>query len=250
LNAKPQHKTATSRAVRILALVWLTAGCSARTGPLPKQPMIQEKFLTTWLAMLDRVGPNQYKPVRNFEMLPAGVRGQSTDWCGMFFRRPANPYEQQDPVELAFHLATEDSIDLLRHSFVSGGYRLTIFESSSFAAIRVQQQGTDLMRFSNSERAAAIQATADFILVPPERAGRWVFEFPKEITEGAIFSSAPEIDPVSMAAWQDRVDGTVRNGQLVLLIYKRRPEKPAFPPARRWFDEEFRKIQGGKSFAF
>jgi hypothetical protein len=43
-----------------------------------------------------------------------------------------------------------------------------------------------------------------------------------------------------MNSWESRVDGGIRKGDLYFLLFKKIPERLAFPNIQKWFDAKFR----------
>jgi hypothetical protein len=208
--------------------------------------MEAEELVSIWLNMVDRIKDDQFKEIDDISALPNLVRGNSLSWCSRFLKQNVNPYNPKLKVRHFFHLATEMSLDLLKHEYIAEKMSLVIIESRSFTLVRVAHSGVKLLELSNDERKNLIRHLAADILNPPDGKSEWTFLLPNTVGEKTLFSTNPQADPLTLSSWKQRVDGAVRHGELSLLMFKRSAGILGFHPAQDWFEEDFRKRHGGQ----
>src|SRR4051812_25512896 len=72
--------------------------------------------IDAWLAAVERVPPDGFTDIDDFERFSGEVRADSWGYCDGVFVGPANPHDAAAP-RRSFHCAGADTIDLLRHSY-------------------------------------------------------------------------------------------------------------------------------------
>jgi hypothetical protein len=219
-----------------------------------------EARLGEWLAAVARVPPEAFTPVERFDDMSGTARADSWFWCDSIFREEVNPHNEAIGCRHAFHLATDDTPDLLRHEYSAGGLDLVVTESRNFVLVQVARSCVDVLALCGPDRAAAIRRLSAAIFaagggaapaVPVTAAGGAAFrgplgdacvplELPPVIEEGTAFSSNPEADPAVLACWKDRTECGVQGGCLYFLCYKKSSQRAGYENARQWFDEAFR----------
>lgn len=180
------------------------------------------EILSTWLEFVDRVPPEQYVAIGEVAALPHSVYADSYRWSNAFLRPEIHPYLETLRVKRSVHLATEDTLDLLRHEYETG---LEIVESRMFSVMRVRHRG-DL-------RMEIVRAATSVLKLPAD------FRYPEVLEEGATFSTNPTQHPMVLD-WPERMDGGIRNGRLWFLCYKRSQGVLGYRDPKAWFDDEFR----------
>jgi hypothetical protein len=196
------------------------------------------KLARSWLAAVDRA--ETYTPIRDLAELSPQARASSGFWCASFFPSYADPHEPTLSATVGVHLATPDTLDLLKHDYVVNGLSVALIESRNFALLRVARESADILARAPAERAEEICRIAAALFGGEDRQCVWTFQLPKAIEEGATFSTNPLANPLLIATWGDRIDGGIRRGCLYFLCYKRVSQIVGFWNAREWFDEEFR----------
>jgi hypothetical protein len=196
------------------------------------------KLTRSWLAAVDRA--ERYTPVRDLGELPPQALASSGFWCASLFPSCADPHEPALSARVSVHVATADTLDLLKHDYVVNGISVALIEGRNFALLRVARESADVLARASAERTEEIRRIAAAIFGGVNRHRVWNFELPKAIEEGATFSTDPSANPLLIATWRDRIDGGIRGGCLYFLCYKRVSQIVGFWNAREWFDEEFR----------
>ena len=221
----------------LLLLLLPGGGC----GQAHKQGAVMRgtEVVTTWIEAIERVPPQGYLPVSDFETLPKLVRGDSTMWAERFLKPEASPHARGATVQWEAHLSTADTPDILRHRLRVGPYGLDIAETINFMLIRVIQTPR-LLELGEEARPAAVRAAALAILNLQDSEHTWVFQLPARIVDGVLFSTNPDADPLHLPSWKDRADGGVHRQTLFFLCYKKFFDRAGFRDIQRWFDESWR----------
>ncbi|XXT21783.1 hypothetical protein WME94_09505 [Sorangium sp. So ce429] len=211
--------------------------------------------VAAWLSAVARVPPDGFTPVERFDDVPAQARADSFYWCDAIFRSELNPHNEALGARHAFHAATDDTPDLLRHELAAGGLELTVTEGRNFILVQVERSSLDILSLCGPDRAAAVRRVAEALFntgvesntvgVPaaagPPAAGPALCpvpgEVPPDLEEGAVFSSNPAVDPDLLACWKDRTECGVQGGRLYFLCYKKSSQRVGFANAWQWFDD-------------
>lgn len=196
--------------------------------------------LMGWLEALDRAGPQDY--VKDWDAIPDAerVRRDSEAWCGRFLRPAFDPYRQSGQVRRSASPAKPDTYDVLRHEYTVQGMRVEVLETVQFTVLRFENR--TLLQLPEEEKRRTISRVATAILYLPGE-----FRFPPDTAEGALFSTHPEANPITLRAWTDRVDGGIRQGRLFFVCYKRiepTDGKPIFLNGQHWFDGKCWEMAG------
>ena len=196
-----------------------------------------------WLAAVDRV--EKYTPVRDFGELPPEALASSCFWCSSLFPSCADPHEPALSARVSVHVATAETLDLIKYDYLVNGISATLIEGRNFALLRVARESVDILALPPGERSAEIRRIAAAIFSGEGRPPVGTFALPKTIKEGSRFSTAPSANPLFLATWSDRIDGGIHRGGLYFLCYKRVPQLVGFLNAHAWFDEAFRAQHHG-----
>ena len=198
-----------------------------------------DELIRIWLDSIDRVSRKGFVPLADFKTLPDAVLGGTRLWSARFFTPEANPTHQTNGIKYSYHLSTADTPDLLRYEYEFKSLNLEVIESSSYTFVRVRQRpgSADLKQ---NERVGFINRTATMILNMRDENHNWEFQFPSAVADDTRFSTDPNADPIAMTSWESRADGGIRNGDLYFLLFKKIPDRPAYPDIQRWFDNRFR----------
>ncbi|WP_437799344.1 hypothetical protein [Sorangium sp. So ce693] len=202
-----------------------------------------------WLAAVARVAPDGFTPVERFEDVPAQARAESFYWCDSIFRDELNPHGEGVRARHAFHAATDDTPDLLRHEYAAGGLGLTVTEGRNFILVQVDRASLDILSLCGPDRAAAVRRVAEALFntgVESRTVGMPVTSGPaacpdlagtQELEEGTVVSSNPAVDPDLLTCWKDRTECGVQGGRLYFLCYKKSSQRVGFANAWQWFDD-------------
>lgn len=210
--------------------------------------------LAAWLAMVKRVPADAFTPIERIEDMPPQARADSLFWCDSIFRSELNPYNEGVGARHAFHAATDDTPDLLRHEYTAGGLSLLVVEARNFVLIQVDRSCLDILALKSPERIAAIRQVAEVLFNPcgdalmnPGRQqavqGRAVPVgcpppgMTPVVEEGVTFSSNPTVDPALLAYWTDRTECGVLGGRVYFLCYKKSSQLAGYENAWQWFDD-------------
>jgi hypothetical protein len=207
-----------------------------------------EERLSAWLAAVARVPPEGFTPVERFDEISGPARADSWFWCDSIFAQEVNPHNEALRPRHAFHVATEDTPDLLRHEYSAGGLDLVVTEGRNFMLVQVARGSIDILALCGPDRAAAVRRLEQAIfnggrgavLAGPLGEACAPLEVPPVIEEGTTFSSNPAADPTLLACWKDRTECGVQGGCLYFLCYKKSAQRAGFENARQWFDDAFR----------
>ena len=101
--------------------------------------------VAAWLSAVARVPPDGFTPVERFDDVPAQARADSFYWCDSIFRSELNPHNEALGARHAFHAATDDTPDLLRHELAAGGLELTVTEGRNFILVQVERSSLDIL---------------------------------------------------------------------------------------------------------
>ncbi|WP_437837146.1 hypothetical protein [Sorangium sp. So ce1153] len=214
--------------------------------------------VAAWLSAVARVPPDGFTPVERFDDVPAQARAESFYWCDSIFRSELNPHNEALGARHAFHAATDDTPDLLRHELAAGGLELAVIEGRNFILVQVERSSLDILSLCGPDRAAAVRRVAEALFntgvesntvgVPAAAglpaagpvAGPVRCPVPGEVPdleEGTVFSSNPAVDPDLLACWKDRTECGVQGGRLYFLCYKKSSQRAGFANASQWFDD-------------
>jgi hypothetical protein len=203
--------------------------------------------LAEWLALVEGASSEGFTRVERFEEIPAAARADSWFWCDCIFASELSPHNEALAPKHAFHRATADKPDLLRHEYKAGGLDLVVTESRNFVLVQVARSSLDILALQGAERGAAIQRVADALF--NRRRGTSSrgssghdevcapLPVPSGVDEGTCFSSDPEVDPSLLSCWSDRIECGIRDGRLYFLIYKKMAQCAGYANASQWFDE-------------
>jgi hypothetical protein len=217
---------------RAILLCWLPPLGALGQQATRKGSMEGEQLIRAWLDAVDRVSPNDYRPIGSFDEFPDAVRGDSEMWCERFFAPQANPRLQSVPPALTYHLSTDASPDLVRHVYAVQKLALDVVESINFTLIRTNRR-SPLVAQDVHEVASSVLNLKD-----PEH--EWTFHIPASLSDGTWFSTDADADPFAMSSWADRADGGIRKDILVFLCFKKDPDLVGYRDIRQWFDGAFR----------
>ncbi|XYI00111.1 hypothetical protein ACMHYB_10330 [Sorangium sp. So ce1128] len=208
-----------------------------------------EARVAAWLSAVARVPPDGFTPVERFDDVPAQARADSFYWCDSIFRSELNPHNEALGARHAFHAATDDTPDLLRHELTAGGLELTVTEGRNFVLVQVERSSLDVLSLCGPDRAAAVRRVAEALFNTgvesntvgvPSAAGPVLCPVPREVAdleEGTVLSSNPAADPDLLACWKDRTECGVQGGRLYFLCYKKSSQRAGFANAWQWFDD-------------
>jgi hypothetical protein len=196
------------------------------------------KLVQSWLASVDRA--EKYTPLHDLAELPPQALASSGFWCASLFPSCADPHEPALSARVSVHVATADTLDLLKHDYVVNGISVALIESRSFALLRVARESADVLAQVPSRRGEEIRRVAAVVFGSTDQQPAPAFKLPRAIQEGVRFSTAPSAHPLLIATWRARVDGGIHHGCLYFLCYKRISQIVGFWNTREWFDDEFR----------
>jgi hypothetical protein len=212
----------------LMVIAWPNVPAAIQRG---QQNVQSDELVTIWLDSIDRVALDAYRPIA-FDALPAIVRGDSSLWCERLFTSTANPHTRKMDVKWSYHLATEDTPDILRAEYVIPPYAVEMLETRGYVVARVRKADVPDRGF--------VLAVAEAMLLKPPGTAVWNFQFPAALSEGSRFTTNSALGPHLIASWEDRTDGGVRKGALFFLRFKKSLERIGYPDLRRWFDDAFR----------
>ncbi|XXX78940.1 hypothetical protein WMF30_09195 [Sorangium sp. So ce134] len=203
--------------------------------------------VAAWLSAVARVPPDGFTPLERFDDVPAQARADSVYWCDSIFRSEFNPHGEASGARHAFHAATDDTPDLLRHEVAAGGLGLTVTEGRNFVLVQVDRASLDILSLCGEDRAAAARRVAGAIFntgVASNTVGVPMTSGPvgcpgnmPGLEEGTAFASNPAVDPDLLACWKDRTECGVQGGRLYFLCYKKSSQRAGFANAWQWFDD-------------
>lgn len=208
-----------------------------------------EARVTAWLAAVARVPPDGFTPVERMEDIADQARADSWFWCDSIFREEANPHGASVSARHAYHLATSDTPDLLRHEYTAVGRKLVVTEGRNFILVEVDRSSLDLLSLCGEDRAAAVREIAGSLfnlgsevaaMGPAGGSACAPLEVPENLDEGVMFSSNPAADPELLSCWRDRTECGVRGGSLYFLCYKKASQCVGYANPQQWFDDTFR----------
>jgi len=202
-----------------------------------------EQLIRTWLGVVDKVPPAALIEISDYSQLPNSVRGNSSLWSQRFFSVQADPHKQQTKVKLRVHLSTEDTPDLLLQNYEFKSWHVSVVESNNFTLIRVSG-GADPCSLGEVQGRDFVQTVAHLILNVKDDEHVWRFELPDRLSDGIIFSTNPQVDPLYLAQWSDRADGGIYKGTLFFLCYKKLLSVAGYEDIKMWFDKDFRAKVG------
>src|SRR5689334_13364022 len=81
----------------------------------------------SWLAAVDRA--TSYTPLRDLTELPPQALASSGFWCASLFPSCADPHEPELSARISVHVATADTLDLLKHDYAVNGISVELLES-------------------------------------------------------------------------------------------------------------------------
>ena len=191
-----------------------------------------------WLIAVDRA--EKYTPLRDLAELPPQALASSGFWCASLFPSCADPHEPELSARVSVHVATADTLDLLKHDYAVNGISVSLIESRNFALLRVARENADILAQAAAKRGEEIRRVAKAIFGGTDQQPLPAFVLPKVIEEGVTFSTAPLANPLLIATWRDRIDGGIHHEGLYFLCYKRISQIVGFWNGREWFDEDFR----------
>ena len=219
-----------------------------------EQQQAIEARVRRWLDTVERVPREAYTFVARPDELPAQARAESMFWAGEVFLQDASPYSEGLAARHAFHHATAETIDLLRHEMSAAGLDLTVIEGRNFGLVAVARESCDLLRIPDEEqRKAEICRVAGLLF--RDGAGRPSYCAPVHVKEGSLAGSDPEAEPLLVTDPRVRKETGVHGGGLFFLYYKRVAQLVGFLNARQWFEEagapliravKGRSIRGGR----
>lgn len=213
---------------------------------IPKQgvkTMKDSELLEDLADTFARASQKGFVTLEKVEEIPAQALADSKFWSSNFFTEKANPHQQTGSVKYGFHLATDDTIDLLRFEFQVGDLEITIIEAQQATMMQIKQTAPlsaqtidriaqQVLRMKYEKHEGEIMADEDLV---------WKFQYPSSIGEKSRFSTAPDKEPFGGASWRTVVDGGVQGGKLFFLCYKKNVQLGGFQGnPKRWFDDKFR----------
>jgi hypothetical protein len=218
----------------------------------PDDPIAREaeERLAAWLSAVDRVPDEEFTGVEDFEEISGPARADSYHCCDAVFSEGACPHDEALGPRHAFHLATEDTPDLLRHEYAASGLDVVVMEGRNFLLVRLPPSGLDVLALPAAERPAAIRRVAERLFGEgaaavgrEDRTGASCppLAIPAVIEEGVAFSSRSDVDPALLSCWRDRIECGVRGGELYFVCYKKPSQRAGYANAQQWFDDEFRE---------
>lgn len=194
-----------------------------------------------WLTAVERAPKRAARRVADCADLPPEVRADSYYWCDEIFSPGANPHDAEG-VRRSVQLATRSMPDLLRHEYAAQGLRLTVTEGRHFLLVQVDPRSLDVLALPQAQRSRAIHRVAEALFRAP--GGRALsFAAPRQIDEGTRFSTDADAEPLLLSAWNQRVEGGIRDGRLYFLCYKKTARRVGFAGDERWFDDTFRRAK-------
>ncbi|MBL8178404.1 MAG: hypothetical protein JNK48_27265 [Bryobacterales bacterium] len=193
--------------------------------------MLEPDLTAIWTESILRIPPTGWRLLADIDLLPPAVRADSAMWAERFLTDAANPHLRPHAAQWSFVLATEDTPDAIRAGYRADRYDLDTVETRAYLLVRLR-----LREFS----AAAIQEAADRLIQPAQSGSRWRFQFVETPSEGSRFSTSPASNPLTIASWDDLVEGGVRNGAPYFLRFKKHHQRQGYPNLGAWFDPDFR----------
>jgi hypothetical protein len=227
----------------IILAIFMAPG-EIRTHAQDTQQMQEYNILKIWLDMVDRVGPSGFNPLVDPQTLPTVVLGDSLGWSREFFTAMGNPYSKTLDVKHSYHFADAQSLDLLRHQYVSNGLNVVVIESNNFTEMQVTPSSGALPPVGTVERKAFVLRVVRTLLALTEKQAEALAVASTAIQNAPMFSTAPEVDPITMEGWDRRIDGFVGKGMLIVLFYKRHEQKLSFPNGQTWFPADYKAAHG------
>jgi len=156
------------------------------------------------------------------------VELDSRQWAETFFVKGASPWRPYSRRGRSFLAASGGGpVDVLRHEYQVDKWALRVYETAE--GIFVSVEGLVLAALPEGRRQQVTDVADELFKMAGTRSGRagrtpyrWVFQLDgNDVTEGATFSSAPEVSVAFMESWADRIDGGINGGNLYFLLWKR-----------------------------
>jgi hypothetical protein len=187
--------------------------------------------ITRWLSAVDRASARAFEEIAGPDDIAEQARAESEYWCDEVFSPEANPHDAK-AVRRCAHRAPRGGPDLLRHQYEAAGLAVTVTEGRNFLLIEIDRRSLDLLSLPKERRAGAIRRVARALFrgasVPSSR-------LPRELEEGAHFTTDEGAEPMLLPSWRHRIDGGIRSGRLYFLVYKKVPQRIGFARDDRWF---------------
>jgi hypothetical protein len=201
--------------------------------------MDDSEIVRHWIELVDRTPPGDFRPVRDFLLLPDPPAGDSIAWCKRFFQPEASPHNPRNAARHSYHLANATGIDLLRHEYATGGMQVTVTEGVNF--LFVQTPPPDPAQLREKGWPPLIDAAAHALLNMTGPQHCWAFQHPESVTEGTLVSTNPSARITFMAHCTGRADTVIHQGGALFVCYKKRSQNVGFLHGAQWFPEAFRR---------
>ncbi len=201
--------------------------------------MDQHDDVKVWLDAIDSEDARGFVPIKDFDQVPDSIRAESLRWNGEFFGPDTGPYSAGLKVLHSVHAPPPPCFDMLRHVYRVREIDVAVEEALAITLIRLRPVKDTPLGLPEDQRADAIVTLASSILSETAQVSSKKFDFPRRIKEGVLFSSGVRVDPNRMFYWPDRIDGGIRHGAVVFLLYKK-SLGTGLPSCIGWFDDAFR----------
>jgi hypothetical protein len=213
--------------------------------------------MARWLEAVGRAAREGFTFVDDFEAISGPARAESWRWCDLLFRPEASPHNEALGARHGFHVATPETMDLLRHEYRAAGLDLCVTEGRNFILVQMPKACADILSLAARERASAIRKIAEslFEAAPDAEAGGACaspgrglpgLALPNAIREGTTFGTDPRADPTLLSGLSCCVDGGICCGELYFLCYKKQGQRVGYLHGQQWFDDDFRARYGGR----
>lgn len=162
-----------------------------------------------YLGAINRTADRDFIENENLAEKLGRAYFSSVDWSRIVFRDEARPLYIGN-VRKSFHVATPDTIDLIRYNYEVNGLAITTIESAIFIYTEIKSNA------GKSTNLALAEKWARAMFNVPENT-EFSFINPRDGT----FSNSPTRELVQMVEWTDRIDGVIKPmGVIGFLIYK------------------------------
>lgn len=197
-----------------------------------------------WLGAALRVPREDYTWVRDFDEVSGPARADSWLWCDLLFRPEASPHREAPAPRHGFHVATETTIDLLRHEYEACGLDLVVTEGRNFVVVEAARACPEAPAGGARHRAAAIRDVTQALFADAGEGPGVARAAPLSLVTGDAFELNAGADPLLLGRCAERVDGRICGTALQFLLYKKSPQRVGYLDACQWFDEDFRRARG------
>lgn len=175
--------------------------------------------------------------------LPNEIRSQAENYLAMYLTQEAQPEKDPQCTDRIFTASEQSQNDLVEYRWSFAGLQLRAVQSLNALKVEIPLAG-----IASVEEA---QKLADSIvkLKGTDLEGRAYeihLHWPKSLSDGLQFSSNPGANILALPSWHERVDASVSDNRLSILIYKKIPQLTGYQDGSKWFQKYGSRNAQGK----